>query len=1475
MKKKLLSVFLAVTLVFGACPLSAFAAEPEQSGTESIDTNTPESTDSAPEESTPSPDTYVMYRAPEIILSEDYAFTENEIAEVRNGNSTDERVGYAHNQAEFKTLVATPSIKIIVIAARTIEVNENLIVDRSITFLSFSAEPVTLRSSSELERDSYFIQVSEQDGSPILDRDINLRFSNVIIECKHAGSCMNIKAADGVADHQADYAVRIEGACIRFNLTAETGRGATTASVSGVGNIDLIGCMVSCLDHTSCGAINLTIKTDGTSTIRDCTLIDLMPYGYAIGVNGPYSGKAHKMSIINCKSYNSVAFLNISGVRELEVTDCVASDFVAEGVWVSGIEIAKIKNLQLLHPSKDSGGIQLAGHADTFIVDHLVIEDAPFEVDLYGETGTISNTDFIVDRENAENNAPPRISAENLTLDNVKISGYETGFAHGSGGLTLKNCEISGCKTGISVSGADLTLENTKVINNSEVGIKGTCSNLSIMNSEISGNGYAKTEKSRGGICVGGTNLEEVSIASSTIADNYSAGSGGGLCIEDSEAEVAPTVSISSGTEFTGNSAAQNGGAISLSDPTKLTTDETTKFSFNMASNAYLPPANAAEAYPNMEFSSTSVTEHLLNNYDVSFVGETPATVISSIEPLEGITVDLGTLPIEVQTLLATKYPQATGILSDGSKWRTPIPVSWDVENSEYDGEKIGNYTIYGNLILEGEAFSDVSVLNGAKAEINVTVDDRNFEIISVDDAVMTVEQNIYLKPLNKNYELAGSPDLASPPDKVTVHLYSGKAEQLEVAWHTEDFKLIKEEQEIIGDIVIPKDMRIKNTAGHKAKLKVAVTPMTYKVAKASPKEIFVEAYRGTTLEELNQQLAAEGKDEISVLATNSQNSGKRTFARISLQEGVNPDWDNQKDICGTYALTASLPENMTPRTNKAPGPIHVNVTVLEPLEITETKLAQGTMYQGVEPANAVNILPQKVTAVLEDNSEIEVGVEWDWSFYNKNSLTNPPILGHLVDLPRKAKQPVGEETTANLTVQMVSVTYVISDITGVSEMTAKAGLTLEEITALSGQDDSDIPAFSRTLKLSGEAEDGKEFNIDYVVPFTLTSEANPTYSSTTIGEHTLTVTLALPDFISTESFPAYNQINLTTQPVAITTLETKTIIDREGTPFAELSNVPEQVLATLDVIGPDGNAKTALLSVDWGEGAGYTPLPEGLTETTSVTMTVNGTLADLPAYLLPTDLVPTLSVTLGREFDILSITLAQSDELEVKLGTDYAAMDGMVDHEAILELRCTNGELQSQVVSFELREEDNPQYNPSEVGTYHLIGRLLAGSNVKNPNNIPVKVTVRTAKYNIIEFYVPEEDIYMFAGEDPLLYLPETMPTLLSNDEIEEVDVTWDMDTIDAEVSDFYVVEGIFNLPIYLENPNNIQPFIFVFVDEPESQIISMKQLVESKDIVSDEPAYRETSIPGYTAHRYSVNRLYKDGSIKQQTMTCYHKAK
>lgn len=189
------------------------------------------------------------------------------------------------------------------------------------------------------------------------------------------------------------------------------------------------------------------------------------------------------------------------------------------------------------------------------------------------------------------------------------------------------------------------------------------------------------------------------------------------------------------------------------------------------------------------------------------------------------------------------------------------------------------------------------------------------------------------------------------------------------------------------------------------------------------------------------------------------------------------------------------------------------------------------------------------------------------------------------------------------------------------------------------------------------------------------------------------------------------------------------------------------------------------------------------------------------------------------------------------------------------------------------LRQEENPNYDPMTVGAYTLRGRLLVGSNVKNPSSLPVTLAVRTAKYTIVEAYVPEEDIYMMVGEDPLDYLPATIPALLSNDELEDIPAVWDLDTIDAEISDFYVVEGMFNLPVYLENPDDIQPMVFMFVDEPDSQILSMTQLNDSGSGMRRAAAKQAKGIPGYTAHKYRVERLYEDGTVKEQVMTLYLK--
>lgn len=835
----------------------------------------------------------------------------------------------------------------------------------------------------------------------------------------------------------------------------------------------------------------------------------------------------------------------------------------------------------------------------------------------------------------------------------------------------------------------------------------------------------------------------------------------------------------------------------------------------------------------------------------------------------------------QLQADLESKYPGTTITLSDGTP--TNVDITWDVSASGFDGSVPGTYTVCGEL--KAKAGKTLYNPEQYQAKIDIIIpasQPPEIRVVSIDTLSMTTDQHTYLKPTDKKYQLQGSLSLATPPETVTVHFSNGNAAQFPVNWNVEEFDPAKATgegeapQRITGEIVVPEGSRIVNPDHIQAQLDITVTGTTLKVAQASPKEISVEVYRGTTLEELNQQLEAEGKNEISILATTPKNTVKRTFGKVFLEASQNPDWESVKDVCGTYTLTASWPESIKPRTAKVPGPIHINVTVLEPLEITGTKLAKMDMYQGVEPENAENI-PSQVTAILSDGSEVDVDVQWDWSFYNKNAPSNPPVIGKLVNLPRKAKQPEGEEITGNMAVLMIPVAYTIQERISSNTFTAKAGLTLEEITALSGKEGSGIPSLDQTFKISGMAEDNTTVTTTCTVPAALSSESNPEFSPTDAKAYTLTAAMSLPENISTEGFADYNRIELTTQPVEILSLEPVSVIDREGTEFAALENVPDTVLATLDVKGPDGAPKTVSLSVDWGEGAGYTPLPEGLTEENPVTMTVNGTLVDLPAYLQPTSLLPTLSVTLGREFDIIAISPARIPEtgtLDVNLGTEFSAIDGQLNHEVELTLLCTNGEEKKQTVSFTLSAEDNPGYDPLVQDTYHLTGKLLVGGNVKNPANLSVEVVVRTVKHRITAACALD-DIYMGVGEDVMKYLPATVPAECDDGNLLiDVPTTWDITDFDGTPGAFNVVFGTYVLPVYLENPDDCQPIAFVMVDDSESEIVSMTQLSDSGSAVSQRAARQDKVIPGYEKHIYRVERLYQNGSTKEQVLTLYSKA-
>ena len=52
---------------------------------------------------------------------------------------------------------------------------------------------------------------------------------------------------------------------------------------------------------------------------------------------------------------------------------------------------------------------------------------------------------------------------------------------------------------------------------------------------------------------------------------------------------------------------------------------------------------------------------------------------------------------------------------------------------------------------------------------------------------------------------------------------------------------------------------------------------------------------------------------------------------------------------------------------------------------------------------------------ILEGGMKIPVDVIWDWSAYNADLAAEQLIIGELVNLPSKAKQPEGQEFTGKL----------------------------------------------------------------------------------------------------------------------------------------------------------------------------------------------------------------------------------------------------------------------------------------------------------------------------------------------------------------------------------------------------------------------------------------------------------------------------
>ncbi|MGL6200483.1 MAG: InlB B-repeat-containing protein [Lachnospiraceae bacterium] len=160
--------------------------------------------------------------------------------------------------------------------------------------------------------------------------------------------------------------------------------------------------------------------------------------------------------------------------------------------------------------------------------------------------------------------------------------------------------------------------------------------------------------------------------SSPTINNNNSTVNGGGIYVS-----ATSVLEITGSSSIINNSAANgDGGGIFTEDTAtyaNFSTGSGTLFHGNRAINAYVPPTDASSLYPNIQFASTSIADHPLNNYDINYTGGELLTYHVEYNANGGIGSYTGPsiTPGDTDIVLS---PEATGISRPGyafTGWNT------------------------------------------------------------------------------------------------------------------------------------------------------------------------------------------------------------------------------------------------------------------------------------------------------------------------------------------------------------------------------------------------------------------------------------------------------------------------------------------------------------------------------------------------------------------------------------------------------------------------------------------------------------------------------------------------------------------------------------------------------------------------------------------------------------------------------------
>jgi uncharacterized repeat protein (TIGR02543 family) len=178
----------------------------------------------------------------------------------------------------------------------------------------------------------------------------------------------------------------------------------------------------------------------------------------------------------------------------------------------------------------------------------------------------------------------------------------------------------------------------------------------------------------------GGINILNSNLTlndSSRIAGN-AAHFGGGIYATDSE------ITLNDNSKIIDNTAIYEGGGIynehNSGGYNNIIIGENVIFSGNTAQTSYRPPVNAIVDYPNIKSSSTSIFNHLLNNYDINYLGVNEALVELAYDSNGGIGFHKET-PVKVLTDFTVLAPESIGVSHPSSLfigWNTKADGSGD-----------------------------------------------------------------------------------------------------------------------------------------------------------------------------------------------------------------------------------------------------------------------------------------------------------------------------------------------------------------------------------------------------------------------------------------------------------------------------------------------------------------------------------------------------------------------------------------------------------------------------------------------------------------------------------------------------------------------------------------------------------------------------------------------------------------------------